>query len=121
VGTGTALRLIKVWLADGMVTVKAAPTPVPGLFVNQDPTYPDQWNVTHLATGCAVAKLDDPEAALDIAVKLGPACDWTLPGSAIVAPGLLRQIRRVLRSEGLLPVAGTAVPRDLVAGMEPLS
>ena len=102
----TAIRGIKIRHRDGtMLSVKAAPTPTPGLFVNQDPAMPELWDITHLASGALVARLDSPEAALDAAIKLGPVCDWTASGADLLnrMPDIRRRGARVL------------------GGMEPLS
>lgn len=122
----TSMRIIKVWLGGGMVTVKAAPTPTPGLFINEDPRVRDSWNITHLASGCAVVlRLDNPEQALDLAVRLGPVCDWTVSAKALLAelPAIRRFWRSVLRDAGVLgsQPEDNSAPRAMVAGMEPLS
>lgn len=73
-------------------TVIAGPTPVPGLVVNEDPVLRGTWNITHAASGAAVACLfDGPEHALHVATRLAGACDWTMCAAEIAA------VRRGLR------------------------
>lgn len=67
------------------VTVRTVPTPVPGLVVNEDPVAPGFWNVTHVASGAAVARLPEPEACLQAAIQLGEIADWTRSGGDLQA------------------------------------
>ena len=116
-------RIIRVWMPDGFVAVKAAPTPVPGLYICEDPALPGIWSVTHLASGASVAKVEDPELALDLAVRLGPVTDWTLPAADLLRqmPQIRQQWERVLEEAGVPQPHGTAVPAEQLTAMEPLS
>jgi hypothetical protein len=120
----TGTRIIRVWMTDGLVSVKAAPSPVPGLVINENPGTSGGWNITHLASGaCVAGRFEDPEHALRIAVELGPVCDWTISGAELIKlPGGRREWLRALARAGALEHgAGPAVPRDRIAAMEPLS
>ena len=74
---------VAVRIGSGVIETEAGPTPVPGLCVLEDPEVRGIWNVCHITSGAAVAKVNDPEGALHIAIKLGPVCDWTMPGIAL--------------------------------------
>jgi|SRR5450755_483398 len=65
--------------------VRAGPTPVAGLLVNEDPQLPGHWVVTHERSGYAVAAMPDPEGALHAAVQLGTLGDWDCPADALSA------------------------------------
>lgn len=80
----TGMQIVRIWRRDDdgpieQLAVKAGPTPVPGLVVNEDPRLSGTWNITHAASGAAVAcKFDSPEHALHVALKLAGVCDWTM-------------------------------------------
>ncbi len=103
-------QVISIWVRGGdgsrsRVQVAAGPTPVPGLVVNEDPEWPGTWNITHAATGSAVAaKFPGPEHALYVAGKLAGVCDWTMTGPelAVMRGDLSRQMWRVLEEAGAL-------------------
>ena len=121
----SAIREIKIWSRDddALITVKGAPTPTPGLFVNEDPKVHGRWNITHLSSGCAVAAgLESPEQALDVAIKLAPVADWTLSPQAMLAEvPRIRERVLALRYEAGEHGLSIAASRDRIARMEPLS
>lgn len=123
-------RTIRVWAADPgdgghLVDVPAAPTPVPGLYVNEDPNVHGRWNITHLPSGCAVAAgMDSPEQALGLAIKLGPVTDWSVPAKVLLdsMPVIRARWRYVMDTAGALDYSGgPAASESIVAAMEPLS
>ena len=89
---GPQIVRIRVRGEDGARTeqaIRAGPTPVPGLVVNEDPEWPGTWNITHVASGAAVAVMfPGPEAALYVASRLAGVCDWTMTAArARPSPG----------------------------------
>ena len=120
-------QMIRILMPDEMgrprmVNMEAAPTPTPGLVVNKAPVGDDQWNVTHLASGCTVAVAGDPELALHLAIRLGPVCDWTQGGATLRTPGNEKRAKRVLREAGAVTRTGAMGVTDrYLAEMEPLT
>jgi hypothetical protein len=119
----TGTRIIRIWYRDALTAAKGAPTPVPGLYVSENPSVPGEWNITHLASGGAIAtRFKDPEHALHIAVKLGPLCDWTIPGVTLRArDDVRRRVWQLLAEEGVMPDGVPVVRYRDLAAMEPLS
>ena len=121
----TATRIIRVQMPGGLVAVTAAPTPTPGLMINESPAFPGSWTITHLASGTAIANhFDNPEHALHLAIKFGPLCDWTLTGAELyeLLPGLEQKWLSVLEEEGALEMRPAGMRNvSLITAMEPLS
>jgi hypothetical protein len=67
---------VSVWWSGQLVEVTAHPTPVPGLVVHADYSWPGVWVITHAPSGAAILKLTDPEGALHAAIRLGELADW---------------------------------------------
>lgn len=73
---------VRLWLSAGArPEIDAYPTPVPGLVIHRTFGQPDDiYTLTHAASGVALAAaMPSPEAALGLAVDLGPYADWTRP------------------------------------------
>jgi hypothetical protein len=102
---------IRAWYLGKPVEVPAAPTPVPGLYVNASPTGRGGWCVTHAASGGALAISENPEHALGVAITLGGLADWTLPGAELRAiPGLGERVFDVVLAEDAFVIGNPAPP-----------
>lgn len=89
--SGVQMIRVGVLGEDGVRTqrvVRAGPTAVAGLAVNEDPVKTGTWNITHAASGAAVAvMLPGPEAALHVAGHLADVCDWTMTAQQLAELG----------------------------------
>lgn len=95
--------------------IPAWPTGVPGLVVAQIPRESDRcvgaWSVLHARSGSRLPYcLPDPEAALGLALAVGPFADWQQPGQAV---------RPALKTRAYLAVIAVYKPWRCLHGNHP--
>jgi hypothetical protein len=118
----SGLADLRVWVGGAPVTVRSGPTPVPGLVVAEIPRNAPRWAVIHEPSGLGVARADDPELALAVAIALGGILDWTQPASTLRAhPAIERAKDAALRAGGMRkgPVATEGQIAKIEAGGVP--